>query len=245
MSVARLAAPPRDGSSTFPRPLSLYANGSMWPWRSLSWRIVSVRGSGVASVDGTDAKANAAARVRVKSERRASIKCSPDVSDPVYTIHGALLMNMSKMAVLSTAALASMSTGANAAQRIAVPSNIYPGPAWSAIEQGAPSVGMVIVYPISGRGDARVPNYQIQVHEALAHGIKVLGYVATSNGKKAAPDVEREIDTYERWYGVDGFLLDEAANTLDKLPNKTTQKTYIVMLNPHAVTVIIPGTQTI
>jgi len=154
-------------------------------------------------------------------------------------------MNMSKMAVLSTAALASMSTGANAAQRIAVPSYIYPGPAWSTIEQGAPSVGMVIVNPNSGPGDALDPNYQKQVHEAQAHGIKVLGYVATSYGKKAAPDVEREIDTYERWYGVDGFLLDEAANTPDKLPYYASLKSYIVKMNPHAVTVINPGTQTI
>jgi len=142
-------------------------------------------------------------------------------------------------------ALASIASTANAAQRIAVPSYIYPGPEWALFENSAPTVAVAIINPASGPGDAIDPNYQRQVKEAQTHGIKVLGYVTTSYANRDLARVEREIDTFEAWYHVDGIFLDEAANTPDKLPYYAKLKTHIVKLNKHALTIINPGTETI
>jgi len=152
---------------------------------------------------------------------------------------------MSKLAILSMGALASMSTAANAAQRIAVPSYIYPGPEWTLFETSAPTVGIAIINPASGPGEAIDPNYQRQIKEAQTHGIKVLGYVTTSYANRDLAKVEREIDTFEAWYHVDGIFLDEAANSPSSLPYYAALKTHIVKLNQHALTIINPGTETI
>jgi hypothetical protein len=141
-------------------------------------------------------------------------------------------------------ALATMAGAQANAQRIAVPSYIYPGAAWTSIENGAPTVGIAIINPNSGPGTSVDANYQTQVKEAQAHGIKVLGYVATSYGKRDAKAVEAEIDAFDKWYAVDGILLDEVASSPDKLPYYGELHSYIVKLHPHALTVINPGNQT-
>lgn len=142
------------------------------------------------------------------------------------------------------AALASISTMPASAQHIAVPSYIYPGAAWAKIDVGAPTVGIAIINPGSGPGTSPDPLYQRQVREARAHGLRVLGYVATTYGNKDPHKVEAEIDDYYRWYAVDGIFLDEGANTPDKLPYYKAIHDYIRKANPSSIIVLNPGTQT-
>lgn len=146
--------------------------------------------------------------------------------------------------LLGLSMLATLSTSARAAQQIAVPSYIYPGAAWSQIEGGAPAVRIAIVNPASGPGDTADPNYKRQIAETRSHGIQVIGYVDTAYAKRDIAAVERDMSTYETWYGVDGFLFDEASSSADKIPYYATLHDYVLKLNPKAITVLNPGNET-
>ncbi len=78
-------------------------------------------------------------------------------------------------------------------QRMAVPSYFYPGAAWTQMEAAAPTVGLAIINPNSGPGTSSNADYVKQVREAKAHGLKVIGYVHTSYGKRPFAEVKAEI----------------------------------------------------
>ena len=42
-----------------------------------------------------------------------------------------------------------------------------------------------------------------------AAGVRVLGYVHTSYGKRPIAEVQAEIDRYDKWYKPDGIFFDE------------------------------------
>jgi hypothetical protein len=88
----------------------------------------------------------------------------------------------------------------------------YVAPA--ALEELASSPGrerLVVVNPASGPGAAADPAFRDAVGKARRSGSRVLGYVPTGYGTRPAADVERDIDRYRSWYGVDGIFLDESA----------------------------------
>jgi hypothetical protein len=68
----------------------------------------------------------------------------------------------------------------------------------------------MVMNPNSGPGSAADPAYGQAVQAAQRAGIKVIGYVYTSNGARPRADVEAEIDQYENAYLVDGIFFDEA-----------------------------------
>lgn len=96
---------------------------------------------------------------------------------------------------------------------VAVPSYIYPGPAWTQIDAGRPPVDLAVINPDSGPGSAPDPNYAAQVVASHAAGVDVIGYVHTSYGSRSINTVEHEISEYESWYHVDGIFVDEAATS--------------------------------
>jgi Spherulation-specific family 4 len=102
-------------------------------------------------------------------------------------------------------------------QHVAVPSYIYPGSAWTQIDDGAPTAGLAIINPDSGPGASSNSDYANQVTTSEAAGITVIGYVSTSyagsvNTARTLAAAEQDIDTYYSWYpNIDGIFLDEAS----------------------------------
>ena len=97
--------------------------------------------------------------------------------------------------------------------KVIVPAYFYPGPIWDTLLQSNEEVvSDVIINPDSGPGDQINDDYTKVVRQCKKRGIGVLGYVATSYGKKRIQGAIQEIDKFFRWYAVDGIFLDEAAS---------------------------------
>lgn len=138
-----------------------------------------------------------------------------------------------------------------ASQQLAIPSYIYPcnaasGCYWTQLLNGSPTVGIAIINPNSGPGTALDTNYRDQVLRARAQGVKILGYVHTSFGRRGLPTVKAEVDRYYTWYAVDGIFVDEASTNC-------WQRKYYINLNSyikarggttHDLVALNPGTHT-
>ncbi|KAG6892812.1 hypothetical protein C0992_012400, partial [Termitomyces sp. T32_za158] len=81
---------------------------------------------------------------------------------------------------------------------------------------------LIIVNPASGPGPADSQpdtNYQVCISQlrttgaASGENVKILGYVATAYGSRAAIDIATDIDTYVGWSGAyrpEGIFFDES-----------------------------------
>jgi hypothetical protein len=128
-------------------------------------------------------------------------------------------------------------------QKIAIPSYFYPGPLWTKLESGAPTVGLAIINPNSGPGSSRDPAYAAEIQRAHAKGIIVLGYVHTSNGARSAYAVKSEVNRYYAWYQIDGIFFDEAnVETCAQKPYYLSLYNYVKAKGGAAKVVINPGT---
>jgi hypothetical protein len=143
------------------------------------------------------------------------------------------------------AALSWCSPSAEAAglcQGLAVPAYFYPGSTWATAVGSAPQTALMIMNPNSGPGTVKDANYAKAVASAQAAGVKVLGYVATSYGRRTSVELANDIKAYKEWYGVDGIFLDEVRSDAAALNYYKTLVNYIratkggfVMLNPGVV----------
>ncbi|MGI4789721.1 MAG: spherulation-specific family 4 protein [Janthinobacterium lividum] len=127
-------------------------------------------------------------------------------------------------------------------QKMAIPSYFGPGALWTKLGAAAPRVGVAIINPNSGPGAALRPDYVTQVKATQARGVTVLGYIHTSYGKRPLAEIKSEIETYRRWYGVDGIFLDEVTNDDAGLPYYIQCRAAIRAGHPKAVVIINPGT---
>jgi hypothetical protein len=91
-----------------------------------------------------------------------------------------------------------------------VPAYLHP-PAIMALVERSTLPQLLVVNPASGPGAAPDAEYRRAISAAQGAGTRVLGYVPTAWGRRAAADVEADIDRYRAWYGVEGVFLDEAA----------------------------------
>jgi hypothetical protein len=95
----------------------------------------------------------------------------------------------------------------------------------------------VIFNPASGPGTTRDPNYLNADGDgplADVQGLRVLGYVTSSYGKRPLDDVKKEIDVYASgFYGgyVSGIFFDETSSNLDTA-------TYYRQLHEYALSAI-------
>jgi hypothetical protein len=97
---------------------------------------------------------------------------------------------------------------------IGVPLYSYPPTVWSTYTAlGLPDIGVAILNPNSGPGDAPDPGY-VTAYAALADkGTRVIGYVHTSYGARPIAEVKAEIDKYKVWYPrVAGIFFDETGD---------------------------------
>ena len=93
----------------------------------------------------------------------------------------------------------------------------YPGTTWdqvAAAKKAHPSVPIIaIINPASGPGTSIDTKYVTGIQELKSAGVIVLGYVYTSYASRNMSSVIDDIDTYKKWYPVDGIKFDQMANT--------------------------------
>ncbi|HUP90633.1 MAG TPA: spherulation-specific family 4 protein [Solimonas sp.] len=88
---------------------------------------------------------------------------------------------------------------------------------WSQMASAASSAPLTVVMnPNSGPGAAADASYTAAIDAVRANGGRVIGYVATGFGGRAAAAVKADIDSYLAFYPVlDGIFLDEMTNDAD------------------------------
>jgi hypothetical protein len=130
---------------------------------------------------------------------------------------------------------------------VLVPAYVYPSGAglavWDQLAEGARSITVeAILNPGSGPGTIQDPHYVAVVAKLREAGGRVLGYVHTSYGQRPLAAVEQDIRTYIKFYRVDGFFVDEMANTSQAVEYYETIYRSIKQLNPEFKVVGNPGT---
>jgi hypothetical protein len=101
---------------------------------------------------------------------------------------------------------------------------------------------VVVVNPTNGPGPAPEPGFRSAIAALQRSGARVLGYVHTGWGGRDAAAVLQDTRRYRSWYGVDGVVLDEAAEDDARLPyyralaaETRASGLRIVALNPGTV----------
>jgi hypothetical protein len=146
--------------------------------------------------------------------------------------------------------LGSASAFAGSCENIVIPAYFYPAQPtslWNTAVDNAPlpegRSQVLIMNPNNGPDQTFDRNYfaAVKMVHAAGRGFLVYGYVYTRYGKRSLTRVERDIDKYYGWYGVDGIFVDETASSAalastyyQSLANYITNKKSGtgVMLNP-------------
>jgi hypothetical protein len=148
-----------------------------------------------------------------------------------------------------TGGTAAATGGAAAVTGSIVPLYTDPGDSsWSAMvaaKNAHPSVPVVaILNPANGPGSAASSAYTSGITALTSAGIRVIGYVYTSYGARAAATVRTDIDRWHSWYpAMSGIFFDEESNTAGTEAYYGDLSSYVKSLG-MTLTVGNPGTET-
>jgi hypothetical protein len=115
-----------------------------------------------------------------------------------------------------------------------------------AAKRAHPRVGVVaVVNPASGPGGGMNSSYAVGIDKLAAAGVKVIGYVATGYGARAAADVKADIDRWQNFYPgkLGGIFFDEQSNQANLIGHYRDLSQY-AKSKGLAFTVGNPGTDT-
>jgi hypothetical protein len=120
-----------------------------------------------------------------------------------------------------------------AAVQLLIPAYFYPTgeglKSWKQLIDDAAKVPVVAVAnPANGPGEHSNPDYLVITQAASDAGVRVIGYIATSYGKRPLSEVRNEIDRWIDFYPqISGFFLDQQSSAAQDLP-------YYAKLRDHA-----------
>lgn len=152
--------------------------------------------------------------------------------------------------------------GAPAPRTVAIPAYVAPSATsgdWNRLDQGASTVGMVVINPNNGPGSGCSAAYLQQIQASQAHGIRVLGYVYTKYANtvidplvtpnaydRTVPNVEADIAAYYACYPtLDGIFFDEGSTACtDVATYYAPLSAYVKGKGGSGITVINAGTST-
>jgi hypothetical protein len=131
-----------------------------------------------------------------------------------------------------------------------VPAYFYPSGArladWGRMATAARSIPLeVILNPASGPGTRPDPNYVAVVDMLHRSGARILAYVDSDYGHRAITAVEEDLRRYPRFYRVDGYFIDQMANTPEAIDYYRSIRRLIRQLDPRLTVVGNPGTLTL
>jgi hypothetical protein len=99
---------------------------------------------------------------------------------------------------------------------VIIPLYSYPGTDWEKVVRARvknPEVPVVaIVNPNSGPGASPDPKYSSSIEKLRSAGTTVIGYTHTSYGRRPLEEIVREIESFLKWYKVEGIFFDEMSN---------------------------------
>jgi hypothetical protein len=130
---------------------------------------------------------------------------------------------------------------------VLVPAYFYPAghrlKDWARLAEAAHSIPLdVILNPASGPGKRRDPNYVAVVARLRRSGARILAYVDSSYGRRPLADVEEDLRTYLRFYKLDGFFIDQMANTPEAIDYYRSIRRLIQRIDRRLAVVGNPGT---
>jgi hypothetical protein len=131
-----------------------------------------------------------------------------------------------------------------------VPAYFYPAGRrladWARLADAARSIPLeVILNPASGPGKKRDLNYVAVVDRLHRSGARILAYVDSDYGRRAPGAVEKDLRTYREFYAVDGFFIDQMANTPEAVDYYRSIRRLIRRIDPRLAVVGNPGTGTL
>jgi len=75
-----------------------------------------------------------------------------------------------------------------------------------------------VINPNNGAGNAPPNRDYVQgLQDLRSANVKLLGYVSTRYGDRNLDEIKAEIDIYDKYYGINGIFLDEAASQANQL----------------------------
>src|SRR2546427_1806543 len=104
---------------------------------------------------------------------------------------------------------------------------------------------IAMINPNSGPGTSYDSNFNAGINNLRAAGIIVLGYIGTKYCAMTLSTAEGQIDTYHRFYKLDGFLFDEMKNTSGWESYYSTLTNYAKSTYGDTLIIGNPGTSTI
>ncbi len=132
--------------------------------------------------------------------------------------------------------------------KILIPLYIYPNwyerdkYIWKQVASAGKKVPIVAIINPNNGPDSKSPNvdYQQGLKDLHQSGVKIVGYVHSSYGKRDLSLVKADIDLYLKYFNVDGIFVDETASSKDKLEYyhqiyqhiKSQTKSLQVIINP-------------
>jgi len=129
-------------------------------------------------------------------------------------------VRVAALLVLAASAVGSGPACRGSEVELLVPAYFYPtdapGGDWQRLAASAAKVSVTaILNPDSGPGPRADPAYVRAVSAFRKAGGRVIGYVHTSYGKRAAAAVMGDINAYLKFYQIDGVFIDEMADADD------------------------------
>jgi hypothetical protein len=151
---------------------------------------------------------------------------------------------------IALATVAAIPLRSVAAVRLLVPAYFDPSTTtgWNTlISSVSPQVPITaIMNPNSGPVATVDPAYTSAITNFESAGGEVVAYIHTTNGSRSLSSVEKDVATYESEYpNIQGFFVDEMANTASKLNYYKNLYTYIKSQNSTLQVIGNPGTSTL
>ena len=107
--------------------------------------------------------------------------------------------------------------------RTAIPWYVHPAEApqeWEWLAAQRREVSFAVINVHNGPGAADDAYYPAAVAQ-LRPCVRLLGYVRVDYGNRPVADVARDIASWQRWYGLDGIMLDELPSLPESLARCT------------------------
>lgn len=123
---------------------------------------------------------------------------------------------------------------------VLVPAYFYDQNIWDRLYEVLEDGDTVVINPNNGVGSSVDSHFQKIVSKCNTLGINVVGYVATTYGKKDLSAVKSEVDKWNTMYGVKNIFFDEVTNTSNGISYYQDLYDYV-----RGTTILNPGTSTI
>jgi hypothetical protein len=130
-----------------------------------------------------------------------------------------------------------------------VPAYFYPSgdrlADWNRLAEAALSVPLeVILNPASGPGERQDPKYVAVIEALHRSNARVLAYVDSDYGRRPIAAIEKDVRTYPEFYKIDGFFIDQMANTQEAVDHYRSIRRLIRRADSRYKVVGNPGTHT-